>query len=190
MNAFVDNHQHIILVTGPARSGKSEWAEALAVKAQKPITYIATSYCSEADLDWQARVQRHRQRRPADWGTLEVPINLATSIEQATPNTCLLIDSLGTWLANVLDQDEALWQQTSTTLCHSLENCPATVILVAEETGWGVIPAYPAGRSFRDRLGQLTQQIGSLADAVYLVTAGHALNLKVLGTSVSEFLEQ
>ncbi|MGB7417143.1 MAG: bifunctional adenosylcobinamide kinase/adenosylcobinamide-phosphate guanylyltransferase [Thermosynechococcaceae cyanobacterium] len=186
MNASLDHHQPIILVTGPARSGKSEWAEALAVKARKPIIYIATSYCSEQDLDWQTRVQQHRQRRPADWTTLEVPINLANAIEKATPNTCLLIDSLGTWLANVLDQDEDLWLQTSEKLCHSLKTCPATVILVAEETGWGVIPAYPAGRCFRDRLGRLTRQIGKCADAVYLVTAGYALNLKALGTSIPE----
>ena len=54
--------------------------------------------------------------------------------------------------------------------------------LVAEETGWGVVPSYPTGRLFRDRLGTLTRQIGAIAHATYLVTAGYALNLTDLGT--------
>ena len=58
----------------------------------------------------------------------------------------------------------------------------ADVILVGEETGWGVVPAYPAGRLFRDRLGTLVRQIGAIADNVYLVTGGYALELSVLGT--------
>jgi adenosylcobinamide kinase / adenosylcobinamide-phosphate guanylyltransferase len=189
MSISLTDDRQIILVTGPARSGKSEWAEVLARETCKPVIYIATSSYSEQDFDWQARVQVHRQRRPDHWTTLEVPVALSSAIDQASPGTCLLIDSLGTWLANVLDQDTDLWQQTAQTLCHSLKNSRATVILVAEETGWGVIPAYPAGRRFRDRLGQLTRQIGSNADAVYLVTAGYALNLKALGISITQSIQ-
>ncbi len=178
--------RQLILVTGPARSGKSEWAEILAQKTARPVVYVATSYCDQQDLDWQERLRSHRNRRPPHWTTLEIPVALPTVLDQATSDTCLLIDSLGTWLANVLDQDDKQWQQTSQALLASLCNSPATVILVAEETGWGVIPAYPSGRLFRDRLGRLARQIGSVADAAYLVTTGYALNLKVLGTPITE----
>ncbi|MCC5625437.1 bifunctional adenosylcobinamide kinase/adenosylcobinamide-phosphate guanylyltransferase, partial [Nostoc sp. CHAB 5715] len=51
----------------------------------------------------------------------------------------------------------------------------------AEEVGWGVVPAYPLGRAFRDRLGSLVRQLGVLSDTVYLVTGGHVLNLSILG---------
>jgi adenosylcobinamide kinase / adenosylcobinamide-phosphate guanylyltransferase len=176
--------RQLILVTGPARSGKSEWAEALATETQGPVVYVATSSGHDQDLEWQERLRSHRHRRPATWATLEIPITLPATLDQATSGTCLLIDSLGTWLANVLEQDDTHWQQTAQTLIHSLNHSPATVILVAEETGWGVIPAYPAGRIFRDRLGTLVRQIGSTADAVYLVGAGYALNLKALGTPI------
>jgi adenosylcobinamide kinase / adenosylcobinamide-phosphate guanylyltransferase len=97
---------------------------------------------------------------------------------------CLLVDSLGTWLANGLDQEEATWQATVLVLVESLQQAEGMVILVAEETGWGVVPAYPSGRCFRDRLGDLTRRVGSVAEAVYLVVAGYALDLRQMGVSL------
>jgi adenosylcobinamide kinase / adenosylcobinamide-phosphate guanylyltransferase len=96
----------------------------------------------------------------------------------------LLIDSLGTWVANFLEDVEEIWLQEQVHLLTSLQSSPAQVILVAEETGWGVVPAYALGRLFRDRLGTLTRKIGSIADPVYLVTAGRVLNLAQLGQSL------
>ena len=169
-----------ILVTGAARSGKSEWAETLAVETGKTVIYIATAR-DATDQEWQQRIEKHRRRRPSEWQTWQEPIALAAAIDQAQASNCLLIDSLGTWVANLLDQDEAAWQQTTAELLTSLEQVNNDVILVAEETGWGVVPAYEAGRRFRDRLGDLSRQIGAIADSVYLVTGGHALNLSLLG---------
>jgi adenosylcobinamide kinase/adenosylcobinamide-phosphate guanylyltransferase len=177
------NHR-ISLVTGPARSGKSEWAEALATNSGQSVIYIATSSVDPADLDWQKRVDLHRDRRPPHWLLQEVPIALPEAINAATAEDCLLIDSLGTWLANLLEQDDATWQTTVDSLVESLRQTPSIVILVSEETGWGVVPAYPIGRLFRDRLGSLTRQVGSVASAVYLVVAGYAVDLKVLGRGV------
>lgn len=171
----------LILVTGPARSGKSEWAESLATHSQKTVIYVATAQSDPNDQEWQQRILQHQQRRPADWQTWHVPIDLADCIQAADASQCLLIDSLGTWLANLLEQDESSWSQTLAELLQGLQQTSAQVICVAEETGWGVVPAYPIGRLFRDRLGQLTRQIGSMADRVYLVTAGHVLDLSQLG---------
>lgn len=179
-------HHRILLVTGPARSGKSEWAEALAINSGQAITYIATSTVDPADLDWQKRVKLHRDRRPAHWQLKEVPVALPEAILAATAQDCLLIDSLGTWLANLLEQDDGTWQTTVDALVESLRQTPATVILVSEETGWGVVPAYPIGRLFRDRLGTLTRRVGTVAGAVYLVVAGYAVDVKELGQGVGE----
>lgn len=172
----------IVLVTGPARSGKSEWAERLAAQSQKTVTYIATAVLDPSDRDWQERIAQHQQRRPASWKTQQVPIELAAVLENADEADCLLVDSLGTWLANLLDQDEAEWNETRRALLASLRRTRCTVIFVSEETGWGVVPAYPIGRLFRDRLGQVTREIGAIAHAAYLVTGGHVLNLSQLGT--------
>lgn len=171
----------LILVLGPTRSGKSEWAETLAQQSGQAVVYVATAKADPTDQEWQMRLQQHRDRRPATWQTWEVPIDLPTTLREATPHTCYLVDSLGSWLANLLDQDESAWQQTVIDLQASLQTSPAMVILVAEEVGWGVVPAYPLGRTFRDRLGHLVRQLGAMADPVYLVTGGHVLNISQLG---------
>jgi len=181
------NLRQLILVTGPARSGKSEWAEHLATQSGKAVVYVATAQENLEDAEWQTRIEQHRQRRPPDWKTQPVPIELAQAIGAAAPTDCLLIDSLGTWLANLLEQDEALWEQTLADLLTTLVNAKSDVILVSEETGWGVVPAYPVGRLFRDRLGKLTREIGAIATLTYLVTGGHVLNLSQLGFPLPKF---
>ncbi|MEM9805878.1 MAG: bifunctional adenosylcobinamide kinase/adenosylcobinamide-phosphate guanylyltransferase [Cyanobacteria bacterium P01_D01_bin.56] len=172
----------IILVTGPSRSGKSEWAERWAKQTHKPVIYIATSTILADDIEWQKRVELHRQRRPEAWETKEIPKELASTIRNTRDNQCLLVESLGTWLANWMTDDDEAWQACVDELLATLADSECDVILVAEETGWGLVPAYPGGRLFRDRLGSLVRQIGHIATQVYLVTGGYALDLKQLGT--------
>ena len=178
----------IVLITGPARSGKSEWAEHLAqqiaVQKGQQVVYIATAQINPDDAEWQARIDSHRRRRPADWQCWEVPRELAEAIAQSSQRHCLLIDSLGTWLTNLIGQEAEAWDRSQQQLLGALIDTPANVILVAEETGWGVVPAYELGRTFRDRLGTLSRRIGQIATDVYLITGGYALNLSTLGQPV------
>jgi adenosylcobinamide kinase / adenosylcobinamide-phosphate guanylyltransferase len=184
MNIQPSASKSLILVTGASRSGKSEWAETLAAQSGKPVIYIATAQADPTDQEWQNRILRHQQRRPSHWRTLTVPIDLAETIQLASPNESLLIDSLGTWLTNQIDQNEIEWSATTAALLTSLNQSCSSIIIVAEETGWGVVPAYPIGRLFRDRLGTLTRQIAAIASPVYLVTAGYAIDLTQLGQSI------
>ena len=186
MNSISLNSQQIILVTGASRSGKSEWAENLAIKSEKSIVYVATAIIDPTDQEWQNRIIKHQQRRPKTWETIVASRELTVTINKAKTSQCLLIDSLGTWVANLLDLDSVAWEEITNDLLISLQTTKAKIILVGEETGWGVIPAYKSGRIFRDRLGHLLRQVGSIADVVYLVTGGHALNLSILGESLSK----
>ncbi len=172
----------VILVTGPARSGKSEWAEVLAMQSGKTVVYVATATENPADEEWHQRIHQHQQRRPQDWVTLSVPMELSATLADAKPNTCLLVDSLGTWVANLLEQNEVDWENTLSEFLETVQLVAADLLFVAEETGWGVVPAYPLGRRFRDRLGALVRQLGTICEVVYLVTGGHVLNLSVLGS--------
>jgi adenosylcobinamide kinase / adenosylcobinamide-phosphate guanylyltransferase len=174
----------LTLVTGPTRSGKSDWAEALAANSPFPVRYFATALETPDDLEWQARIAAHRNRRPEAWTTTEVPFALAEAIETALEPCCILIDALGTWVANGLEQSREDWQTTETAFLKAIQNSTNPIILVAEEVGWGVVPAYPTGRLFRDRLGNLTRSLGKLADRVYLVTVGYAVDLKAIGYAV------
>jgi adenosylcobinamide kinase/adenosylcobinamide-phosphate guanylyltransferase len=169
-------------VTGPARSGKSEWAERLAMASGRCVIYVATAREDPQDADWTARIAAHRCRRPAHWETRCAPTELTRALADADDaERCLLVDSLGTWVANCLDVDALGWQARVEDLIERLGAMSADCILVAEETGWGVIPAYPVGRQFRDRLGGLVRRLGPGCEAVYLVTGGHALDLRRLG---------
>jgi adenosylcobinamide kinase / adenosylcobinamide-phosphate guanylyltransferase len=172
----------VILVTGPSRSGKSEWAEILAKRSGKTVVYIATSNQDPTDQEWQKRIQQHQQRRPSNWVIMEVPQELSTNLSNVDVDTCILIDSLGTWVANFLEQDEQDWTNTVQEFLETVQMVAAELIFVAEETGWGLVPAYPIGRTFRDRLGHLIRQLAMISETVYLVTGGHVLNLSVLGT--------
>lgn len=175
--------RRLIVVTGPTRSGKSDWAEYLAVQSHQPVQYLATALSNPEDQEWQARIKAHRDRRPPDWHILEVPYALAAAIAQAPPG-CLLIDALGTWVANGLEQPNDTWQHTEAELLDAFSHSSNLIIVVAEEVGWGVVPAYATGRLFRDRLGDLVRSVGAIADQVYLVTAGYAIDLKQHGESV------
>lgn len=172
----------LILVCGPARSGKSEWAEQLALNSGLAVTYVATAAENPDDAEWTARLERHRQRRPATWQTVCAPRQLTEAIStHDVADRCLLVDSLGTWVSNWLAVDEAAWQAVTAPWLSQLQTPCGTLILVAEEVGAGVVPAYELGRLFRDRLGYLIRQIGAFAKPVYWVTGGHALDLSRLG---------
>lgn len=181
------DNQKIILITGAASSGKSEFAEVLAQRTHKPVTYIATAKIDSSDREWQARILQHQQRRPASWQTATVDVDLSSYLKKALESECLLIDSLGTWVANSIESTESNWQQIQAKLLSSLQATPATVILVSEETGWGVVPAYPMGRLFRDRLGSLSRQISNLADITYLVAGGHVIELSMIGEPLNKY---
>jgi adenosylcobinamide kinase/adenosylcobinamide-phosphate guanylyltransferase len=176
--------QNLMIVTGPSRSGKSEWAEKLAAESIYPVIYVATSLINSHDHEWQARIAKHKLRRPKSWLTIESCFNLIETIEQANSNQCLLIDSLGTWIANFMERDQEVWTEITESLLMTVQHSPAEIIFVSEETGWGVVPAYASGRLFRDRLGNLTRSLSAIAGEVYLVTAGYAINLKRLGQVV------
>jgi adenosylcobinamide kinase / adenosylcobinamide-phosphate guanylyltransferase len=192
MTAFTGNQPlgRLILVTGPTRSGKSDWAEALADRSQQSVLYMATSLSDPSDTEWQARIEAHRDRRPQVWTTLEVPHALPKAICEAPSHCCILVDALGTWVANSLEQSTESWCQTEAELLEALHYSPNRIILVAEEVGWGIVPAYPAGRLFRDRLGELVRHVGAISDQVYLVMAGYALDIKQLGQTVPRHVKQ
>ncbi len=174
----------LTLVSGPAASGKSRWAEHLAHSSGQAVVVLATGPDLPEDASWQQRLQRHRQRRPASWRTLEVGAELSSALLTLGAEELALVDSLGTWVAAHLDSDTAHWQITVTSLLETLQFSRAPVVLVSEETGWGVVPMTAAGGRFRDRLGELQQRLTPHCAAAWLVLQGRAINLAQLGTPV------
>ena len=168
---------HHTLVSGPAASGKSRWAEHLAHGSGKAVVVLATGPDLPDDSRWQERLARHRQRRPSSWSTWEVAGELNEALRSLSEEQVALVDSLGTWVAAHLDRESQLWQEQVATLVETLKFSRCRAILVSEETGWGVVPMTAAGGRFRDRLGELTQQLTPLGTAAWLVVQGRAIDL-------------
>ena len=171
------------LVLGPASSGKSAAAEAL-LAAEPEVAYVPTGAApSGEDLEWAARVNRHRQRRPGWWATLEGadPVQVL-----GTPGPPVLLDSLGTWAARVLDRcgawnDVTGWRNRFDAevgaLVQAWRTTSRQVVAVGEETGWGVVPGSASGRRFREALGDLTSRLAAESERVLLVVAGRIVPL-------------
>ncbi|WP_036604262.1 bifunctional adenosylcobinamide kinase/adenosylcobinamide-phosphate guanylyltransferase [Paenibacillus assamensis] len=177
----------LILVTGGARSGKSTFAEKYMMKlAPAGSCYYATA--QPFDQEMKERINRHKQDRDYSgyaWSSKECSLDLPEQLRQET-SCYVLVDCLTVWLSNELlaveqrkDADQLLADRIT-----QLEEAvgqfskQGTVILVTNEVGSGVVPAYELGRTFRDHAGRLNQRIASLADEVYLVTAGIPIELK------------
>lgn len=177
---------HLSLVLGPARSGKSRWAEHLAHASGRAVVYVATGGLHEGDPAWQIRLAQHRQRRPAQWACLEVGGDLAPALRSLQSQQLALVDSVGSWVAHGLDLDEVAWESATAALLSAIDTCAAHLVVVSEQTGWGVVPPTAIGGLFRDRLGSLEQQLVRRAELSWLVVAGRALNLTALGQLVPE----
>ncbi len=174
----------LTLVSGPASSGKSRWAEHLAQVSGRTVIYLATGPLLPEDPSWQERLERHRQRRPAGWECREVGGALASALETLRADHLALVDSLGTWVAAHLESEEEDWQHTRGALFAAIEHCPASLVLVAEETGWGVVPPTAGGGLFRDRLGSLQQRLMGVSDSAWLVLQGRAIDLMAISQAV------
>lgn len=166
------------LILGGGRSGKSRLAEQLADGCGLPVTYIATSQPLDGEMN--ERVQLHRQRRPAHWGLIEEPVQLAAVLRaEAAEGRCLLVDCLTLWLTNLLmlDDPERLAAERDA-LLECLPGLPGTLILVSNESGLGVVPMGELTRRYVDLAGLLHQAVAERCQRVVLTVAGLPLMLK------------
>jgi adenosylcobinamide kinase / adenosylcobinamide-phosphate guanylyltransferase len=171
---------HFIL--GGARSGKSAYAEQLALDSKLAVTYIATAQVY--DEEFAKRVAHHKARRPKDWHVVEAPFNLAATLEKhARDNSCVIIDCLTLWLAQCICPDCKLpetisWEKERTALLNILPNLKGNLILVSNEVGMGIVPLGEINRQFQDEQGRLNQAVAQLTDKVSFIAAGLPLKLK------------
>lgn len=170
----------IVLVLGGVRSGKSRFAQTLAERSDR-VTFVATAECRD-DKEMQHKIQQHRAERSANWATLEEPLCVAAAIRSAAIDSdVVLVDCLTVFAANLLEaygEDEVRRRGEVDDLCDALRSSQCAVILVSNEVGWGVVPAYRSGRRFRDFVGELNQRVAAVADTVVLMVAGLPMVIK------------
>ena len=164
---------HIILVSGGVKSGKSEFAEYLASK-EKDVTYIALSENRPEDELWMEKIKIHKLRRPKSWRLIETE-NLIPIIK--VDNGILLIDSLGGFIMNSLKIKEDEWEGCLNNLLYYLESYKSKIIIVGEQTGWGLMSEYKIGNLYTDRLGVCLKEITKISKENWITINGKAIKL-------------
>lgn len=176
------------LITGGARSGKSGYAERLALESGLPTTYIATARAGDEEM--RSRIEQHRLRRPGEWQTVECPTGaLAAAIRGVSrADTCTIVDCLTLWLANVLaratdaagpSRDELRSLDIGReALIDAVRISPGLLILVTNEIGSGVIPTSRLSRTFVDEHGTTNRRVAEACDRATLMVCGIPLTLK------------
>lgn len=180
----------IIMVTGGARSGKSTFAEKIA--RQRPdVAYVATSI--PFDEGMTHRIKKHREQRPSTWGTIEQwkDFHMVKDEEAYKESSLLLVDCLTVMITNImfysgLDFDECTSEdvdELEKEIIRQIDGLLALgeekdLILVTNELGMGVVPAYKMANYFRDIAGRMNQRVGAAADEVYFVVSGIEMKIK------------
>ncbi len=183
----------MILVLGGARSGKSAYGETLAAQlaGDAPVLYVATATASDDEM--RQRIAHHQASRPPHWLTVEEPYNPAKAM-RASNASVILLDCITLLVANLLLADtsnpdgtdfesaaaEARVDHAIDDLLDAWRTSAATLILVSNEVGMGVVPPYPLGRVYRDCLGRVNTRLAAEADTVLLMVAGLPIELKAL----------
>ncbi|WP_432719046.1 bifunctional adenosylcobinamide kinase/adenosylcobinamide-phosphate guanylyltransferase [Pectinatus frisingensis] len=176
----------IILITGGARSGKSSFAEKYVARCGKKIAYIATAQA--LDNEMRQRINKHRERRPASWHTIEAPFAAEKAIDACHDYDTILFDCLTVYLSNIICQphlEKASNQnreQEIFTALHKLikaaKKHEQTTVFVTNEVGSGIVPENELARQYRDAAGMCNQYTARQADEVYLAVAGIPVQLK------------
>jgi adenosylcobinamide kinase/adenosylcobinamide-phosphate guanylyltransferase len=169
----------VTLVLGGARSGKSRYAQQLAEQSRH-VVFVATA--KACDEEMRAKIERHREDRPKEWPTVEEPLDLPKVLaEHELESEVIVVDCLTIFAANLLEaegEDSDAIEHRVEALCDALRTAQCTVVLVSNEVGSGVVPAYPVGCRYRDLLGEINQKVARVANDVVLMVAGLPLALK------------
>jgi adenosylcobinamide kinase/adenosylcobinamide-phosphate guanylyltransferase len=173
------HRNRVTLVLGGVRSGKSRFALEIAFGAPS-VTFIATARSSDDEM--RRKIERHQSERPSHWRTREEPLQLAEAIssEQDASETTV-VDCLTLFAANLMEaygDNRSAMNAAIDALCSVLSTINRRIVLVSNEVGSGIVPAYAAGRQFRDLLGEINQRVAAVADNVVLMVAGLPLPIK------------
>ena len=190
----------IIYVTGGAKSGKSKFAEDLLLSlndGKQKNVYLATSVVFDEEM--QKKVELHKARRKDNWITVESYKNFSQSLEEVmnenkkNKKNNMLVDCLTNMISNIIFENEEIdWEKPKKNqlekcdenvekevqnLCEIFKNFE-NVVIVSNEVGMGLVPAYPLGRYFREIAGKMNQFVAEKADEAYFVVSGIPMKIK------------
>ena len=166
-----------VLILGGARSGKTGFAEKLAMRAGDRPLYLATAQALDDEM--RERVRLHQQQRHKRFATLEEPLALPAALERAAAmHDVILVDCLTLWITNLLGAGRNVAQAVDELAVALARIEHSRVILVSNEVGLGIVPDNALARMFRDLAGAAHQRLADICGEVHFVVAGLPLTLK------------
>lgn len=180
----------IILCSGGARSGKSEFAERLALATAGRKAYVATGQAFDEEMI--DRIKKHQERRGEIWNNFEVPLHLAKEWQNISQTAdVILIDCLTMFTTNHMmahgsiqgqqdaNQLEATVLAELETLLAAIKSCEGKIVIfVTNEIGLGIVPDNKLARYFRDIAGRVNRTVAMAADKLFLTISGVTIELK------------
>lgn len=179
------------MITGGVRSGKSAMAEKICRDTGSRVGYIATAVATDEDMC--ARIQRHRDARPDEWVTFERYADFAALAADERFAQCgvFLLDCVTTLITNHMMDSGLCFDTCGMDEVQRLEDAihaqvrgllavmkGKMLVVVTNEVGQGIVPAYRMGNLFRDIAGRINAYIAAQADEVYCMISGLPLRLK------------
>jgi adenosylcobinamide kinase/adenosylcobinamide-phosphate guanylyltransferase len=166
----------ITLLLGGARSGKSHYAQQLAMELGGKVLFVATG--EALDEEMKARIEEHKKARPKNWRTLEIPTGIGKGIEKQIGDAQVVIMDCLTLLISNLLHDEPDYPEAEkkviaeiNELIAVMDRLDASFVIVSNEVGMGLVPETKLGRIYRDLLGKANQLLAQHATEVYLMVA-------------------
>jgi len=166
----------IIFITGGARSGKSRYAQELALQKSSHPVYVATAH--QWDDEFRQRVQRHKQERDERWTSIEEEKYIS---RLPLAGKVAVIDCITLWLTNFfleLKQDIDACLEACKKEIAELARQDAVLIIISNEIGMGIHADTESGRRFTDLQGWMNQYIAAKADTVIFMVSGIPLTVK------------
>ncbi len=165
----------IILITGGQRSGKSQYAERLALSLSSNPVYVATAHIW--DDEFRQRVLKHQERRGPEWDNIEEEKYLS---QHDLAERVAVIDCITLWCTNFFfdlhDVDKALSALEAEFDRFTQQD--ATFIFVTNEIGSGGVSDNAVQRKFTDLQGWMNQYVAQHADEVTLMVCGIPVKIK------------
>lgn len=169
----------LVFITGGSRSGKSSLAVKLAKSMRKETLFIAT--CIPEDKEMEIRVALHRKKRPSSWRTIEKRGVLSPVLrKEVKSDGVILLDCLTLFVSSLLmeEEKEKGIKDEINKIIGIIKKGKATVIIVSNEVGSGLVPENKLGRVFRDITGSCNQIVARGADEVIYMVSGIPLKIK------------
>ncbi len=179
-----------ILLIGGARSGKSHFAQELALKSAQPVLLVATAEAGDEEM--RQRIEEHQKKRPTTWSTLEVTTHVGSQIFQKFGKAqTVIVDCITLLVNNIFSRySDSTGEQIDAPLIEKevmaeigefvdcINQVNANFIIVTNEVGLGLVPANRMSRLYRDLLGRANQILAQHVDEIYLMVAGLPLRIK------------